>query len=98
MVLIVSWDKIALKQLEEACNFIRKDSLKNAQNVRKTVLNLAKRLAVNPEKYPLGKYKLRNDGAYRAFEKYHLRVVYYVTDTEIKIISVRHTKMEPRNY
>ena len=97
-MVLVNWDKTALKQLESVCNFIRNDSLKNAQKVRKDIFTLAKALALNPQKHPLDKYKLNNDGTFRAFEKHHLRITYCVFPVEIKIISVRHTKMEPKEY
>ena len=55
-------------------------------------------LSLHPEKNPLDKYKLNNDGTYRAFEKHHYRVVYRVLPTEIKIINVRHIRVEPKEY
>ena len=51
-----------------------------------------------PEKFPLDKYKINNDGSYRAFEKHRYRVAYRVLETEIKIITIRHTSMEPIEY
>ncbi len=100
MVLIkrlVNWDKIALKQLGEACNYIKRDSLKNAQKVRKDIFTCTSALAQHPEKYPLDKYRRNNDSTFRAFEKHHLPVAYCILPTEIKIISVRNSSMEPVN-
>jgi len=57
MVLIkrpANWDKLALKQLGEACNYIRRDSLKNAQKVRAEIFKIAKSLVLHPEKISFG--------------------------------------------
>jgi len=96
--MLVNWDKAALKQLGAVCNYIRKDSLKNAQKVRKDIFVAALALAAHPEKYPLDKYKLNNNGTFRAFEKHRLRIAYCVFQNEVRIISVRHTSMEPLEY
>ncbi len=37
-MVLVNWDKAALKQPGAVCNYIRKDSLKNAQKVMKYIL------------------------------------------------------------
>ena len=44
------------------------------------------------------KYKLNNNGLYRAFELHHLRITYYITPDKIRILRVRHTSREPKNY
>lgn len=94
----VRWGKIATKNFESAIEYIRRDSIKNAEKVKSDILLQTKDIAVHPEKHPLDKYKLGNDGTYRAFEKHHYRLVYRVLQTEIKIITVRHTSMEPLEY
>jgi len=52
----------------------------------------------HPECYGPDKYKLNNDDTYRAFEKHRYRIAYRVLDTEIRILRVRHTSMEPQGY
>jgi plasmid stabilization system protein ParE len=94
MVLKLNWSKLALNQLEKSCKYIMQDSLKNAQKVRRDIFIIGDSLPANPEKFPLDKYKLSNDGTYRAFEQHHLRVVYRILQTEIRIIRVPHTGME----
>ena len=94
----VKWDNIARLQLREAYNYIKKDSLVNSEKVRKEILSASRLLAAHPEKYPADKYKLSNDGSYRAFELYHYRIAYRILKIEIKIISLRHTSMEPLDY
>ncbi|MFT3950103.1 MAG: type II toxin-antitoxin system RelE/ParE family toxin [Agriterribacter sp.] len=94
----IVWSSEARKQLKEAYTFIKKDSVKNAEKVRTGIAAIVKELAVQPDKYHPDKYKLLNDGSYRAFEKYRYRVAYRVMEDEIRILRVRHTSMEPKAY
>ncbi len=78
--------------------FILQDSPQNAKKVRADIVALTHRLPSNPEQYAPDKYKLNNDGSYRAFEKHRYRMVYRLLDKEIRILRVRDTKMEPLEY
>ena len=97
MVKIVWW-KLALLQLKEAFDYIKKDSLQSAENVRNTIFSATDNLKYNPEIYPLDKYRKNNDGTFRAFEIYSYRIAYQITKSEIRILRVRHTKQEPLGY
>ena len=94
----INWENEAKLQLKQACAYIKKDSLKNSLKVKKDILDMVSKLLIHPGKHPLDKYKFNNDGSYRAFEQHHYRIVYRVLPTEIKIITVRHTSMEPLEY
>lgn len=94
----VSWSEDARQQLKAAYNYIKEDSPQNAKKIRSDIANIASSLSLNPHKYPRDKYKLANDGSYRAFEKHKYRIVYRVLDKEIRILRIRHTSMEPKNY
>jgi plasmid stabilization system protein ParE len=52
----------------------------------------------NPGFYGLDRYKIDNDGSYRAFEKHHYRIIYRHKGKTIRVLRVRHTKMEPKIY
>ena len=91
----IKWDKIASDGLRAAVNYIRQDSIKNSEKVRKDLLAKISSLKDQPEKYPLDKYKKLDDAIYRAFEVHHYRVSYTVTNEEIIITQIRHTSMEP---
>lgn len=43
-------------------------------------------------------YKKNNDGKYLFFEVLKYRIVYYLEETEVFIIRIRHTKMDPKQY
>ena len=92
----VVWSDDAKSQLKAAYKFIAADSIKNAGKIRSEILSLTKNLSENPERYSKDKFKLNNDGTYRAFEKYKYRISYRVFESEIRILRMRHTKMEPQ--
>ncbi len=91
----VNWNKRALTQLEEACNYIKQDSIKSAIKVKNDIFKATDSLAFHPEKHPLDKYKKNNDGSYRAFTLHHYRISYKVLPSEVKILRLRHSSMEP---
>lgn len=94
----VVWRKLALKQLNKAYNYIKKESLQSAKKVREEIFDKAENLKYNPEIYPLDTYRKNNDGSIRAFEVYCYRIAYQTTKSEIRILRVRHTKREPLEY
>ena len=96
--LTIIWNKAAYFSLESACKYISKKSAANAEKVKLDILAKTANLGLNPEKYPLDKYKYKNSGNFRAFEKYRLRIAYKHTATEIRILRVRSTDQEPRKY
>ena len=92
------WPYDPKQQLRAAYNHIKKDSLKNADKVRKAIVQATLELREYPNKHAADKYKVNNDGTFRAFELYHYRIAYQVTETEVVILRVRHTSMEPLGY
>ncbi len=86
------------QQLRELYDNIKKDSLQNAGKVRSAIVSAAIELSENPGRYNPDKFKKNNDGSFRAFELYHFRIAYKVTEKEIIIVRVRHTSMEPADY
>jgi|HubBroStandDraft_1064217.scaffolds.fasta_scaffold318801_2 plasmid stabilization system protein ParE len=85
-------------QLKEAYEYIKFDSPKNAEKVRSKILAAIKELADHPERHSPDKYRMNNDGSYRAFEIYKYRVTYHVSPDQITIVRVLHTKREPKAY
>ena len=94
----VVFDNESKKSLREALQYIQKDSEQNAEKVKSKILTSIKELITNPKRYNTDKYKLNNDGSYRAYEIYKYRITYHVSDDEIRIIRIRHTKMNPLEY
>ena len=91
-------DHEAKKSLREAFEYIKKDSLQNAGKVKSNILDSIKELITNPNRHNPDKYRLNNDGSYRAYEIYSYRITYHVSADEIRVIRIRHTKMNPLEY
>lgn len=96
--MVIRWSKIAELQLRKIYNFIKEDSPANAAKVVTGLIELSESLAVYPGRFPADKYKINNDGTYRAVELYHYRLSYRVMEKEIVILRLRHTAMSPRIY
>ncbi len=94
----VIWPLIPRQQLRNAYNYVKNDSLQNAEKIRKSIIASTKSLSNHPLKHPLDKLRIDNDGTFRAYELLHYRISYRVTDTEIIVVRVRHASMEPSEY
>lgn len=94
----IVWDKKAILYFSEAIRYIRKDSPKNAEKVKKEILEQINELVNKPEIFNPDKYKSANSGNYRAFELHRFRVSYLVKEREIIIARIRHTSQEPLDY
>ena len=96
---VIVWDKIAIEQLKEAYNSFKKDDNSNfSLKFKSFILKTISKLIFNPEIYEQDRFKIENDGSYRAFEKFNYRIVYRITETQIRILRVRHTSREPLKY
>lgn len=92
----IVWPTKASKQLQKVYIFIIKDSFQNAEKVRKGILEATNNLVVNPEIYSPDKYKIDNDGSFKAFELFRYRISNQITSNEVIIIRMRHTSMNPK--
>lgn len=95
---IIKWDKEAFNQFQLSIKFIAARSIQNAEKVRNEILDKIATLIQYPENQSPDKFKLNNDGSFRALEIHHFRISFQVTDTDIKILRFRHTKQAPKNY
>ncbi len=94
----VIWDNIAKEQLKKAYSYIKKDSVVNAEKIRKEILLTCNELNRHPKKHPADKYKIVNYGSYRTFILHRYRISYVVKETEIIVLQLRHTSREPLEY
>ena len=97
-MIVIKWNKLALQQFESAIEYIELDSPSNAERVKRSILSMIDELQHHPEMHAPDKYKLNNDGSFKAFEIYHYRISYRYKNGEVRIIRVRHTAMNPRQY
>ena len=94
----IKWRKPTLLYLEKAIDYIRQDSIKNADIVANAILSSIDKAARFPGHFPPDKYKLNNTGSFRAFEIYSFRISFYADADIIRIVRIRHTKQKPINY
>jgi plasmid stabilization system protein ParE len=85
-------------ELRNIIYYIKSESGNNAAKLKTEILGTFKELAKNPERYPLDRFKFENDGSYRAYEIYHLRITYQISEFQIRILRIRHTKRNPLGY
>ena len=91
-------DNEAKSSLRQIYAYIQKDSIQNAEKIREKIVSSIHSLIKNPEQHSPDKYRKCNDGSYRAYEIYKYRITYHVGITEIRVIRIRHTKMNPLEY
>jgi len=96
--MVTLWSRAAERQLKKAFLYIRKDSYQNAVKVRHDIVMMSESLSVNPERFPPDKFKLNNDGSYRAFELHRHRISFVILKEGILIVRLRHTAMSPLVY
>ncbi|MBX2933676.1 MAG: type II toxin-antitoxin system RelE/ParE family toxin [Ferruginibacter sp.] len=92
------WTRRSQQHLRALFKYISTDSPKNAMQVVNDIIVATEKTIANPEFYSPDKYKTDNDGSYRAFEKHRYRVVYRFQKNVIRVLRVKHTKMEPKFY
>jgi plasmid stabilization system protein ParE len=94
----IIWSKPAIKQMEAAITYIASDSVQNAEKFLADIIIQINKTAISPQFFPPDKYKKNNDNTYRAFEKHRYRISYRFTSNAVRILRVRHTSKEPKNY
>ncbi len=94
----VVWTKRSQQHMRRIFDYISKDSVQNAVKVLEDITEAVNKAVPNPEFYPADKYKKNNDGSYRAFEKHRYRIAYRFGQHTIRVLRVRHTSMEPKEY
>jgi plasmid stabilization system protein ParE len=65
------WTRRSLQQMLALFKYISEDSPQNAQKVVNDIVVSTEKAINNPTYYNPDKYKIDNDGSYRAFEKHH---------------------------
>ncbi len=95
---IIAWDEDARLYFKAAIKYIKKESHTGAEKVRIEILNTISSLSESPLIFEEDRFKLNNDGTYRAFTVYHYRITYKINKRDILILRIRHTSQEPLEY
>jgi len=94
----IIWDNLAKEDLKKSLHYIKQDSPQNAENIKTGIKSAIEEIPAHPERYPADKYRLNNNGDFRAFELYNFRISYFIGNNEIRIVRIRHTKLKTLDY
>ena len=95
----IKWNKTAIKQLLDIIQYIEENDFENyAETLEKEILARIRVLPGTHSHQSLDRFKLNNDGSYRAFEVDRYRISLRVLTTEIRILRIRHTSRLPRQF
>lgn len=89
----IVWDEKAIESLKDIVSYIEQDSFTAAQKVKKKIIATAKSLQKFPQKFSVELYI--NDIKYRSVALWSYKIIYRVTETEIRIITIFHTSRNP---
>ena len=94
----IKWDDEARLYFKQAIQYIKQESPQGALKVKQAVLQQISRLKTDAGIYEPDKFKLENDGSYRALTVFSYRITYKVTNDEVLILRIRHTSQNPIVY
>lgn len=94
----VIWTEKTKEQLQEIYLNIAEDSILQADRIFGKLTESTSLLPGHPLRYPPDKYKTDNDGDYRAYEIFHYRISYKITEVAIYIVRIRSTYQNPKQY
>jgi plasmid stabilization system protein ParE len=94
----IKWSSAALQNMLTALIRIREESVKQAEEVEKSILSRIESASIRPTRYPPDKFKRNNTGYFRAFETHSFRISYRYTKHEIRILRIRHVREAPKLY
>lgn len=95
----IKWNKAAIKSLLNAIEFIEQNGYPGyAEALEREILQKIKNLPSHYLHFPKDKYRLHNDGSFRAFTIDGYRISFRVQEKEIQIIRIRHTSRKPLFY
>lgn len=98
MALRIVWNKDAVIHITKALEWISRDSTIQAERVETAILDKIAELSEHPEKHPPDKFKVENNGSYRAFETHGFRISYRHTKDTVRILRIRHVKQKPKEF
>jgi len=95
----IKWSKAAVNSIIQIIDFLNENDFEDyAERLKSDILVIINNL---PKSYDLcrpDKYKINNDGSFRALEYEKYRISFRIKADEIRILRIRHTKRRPRSY
>jgi plasmid stabilization system protein ParE len=94
----ILWDDEAKLYFKQAIQYIKQESPQGAVIVKRAIMDQIDILKNDPEIYEVDRFKINNDGSYRAVTVYSYRITYIITPAQILILRVMHTSQNPILY
>ena len=91
----IVWSRDASLHFNELLEYLYKESETAASIVGNAILDEIEKLKTYPTAHPFDRFKKRNDGNFRAYIVFSYRISYYIDDSTIYILRIRHTSREP---
>ncbi len=95
---LIYWDDEAKLYFKQAIQYIKQASPQGAVTVKRAILEHIAVLKDDAGIYEADKFKIDNDGSYRALTVYSYRITYKITNEYVFILRVRHTSQNPIVY
>ena len=89
------WDPIAVAELKDIFEYIRRHSPQSALIVRYELIQTVRRLRSMPRKFQVYEYANPSLGEYRSVVRWSYRIIYEIMDSDIHIVRIIHTSREP---
>ncbi|OFX28462.1 MAG: hypothetical protein A2033_14730 [Bacteroidetes bacterium GWA2_31_9] len=94
----IEWRNEAVVHFNEILEYLQKESEKAAFIVGNAILDEVEALSEFVTAHSLDRFKVNNDGTFRAFIVYNYRISYFIENNIIYILRIRHTSREPLRY
>ena len=94
----IVWSSEASYSFVEILDYLSSKSTSAVDIVGNSILDEIENLSKNPFVHPTDRFKKKGNYNFRACIVYSYRISYYVTDTEIHILRIRHTSREPLEF
>lgn len=91
----IVWDTPASEELDRELHYLQKRSIEAPRIITNGILDKIKAIKTDPYICEVDRFKLVNDGTYRAFVVFRYRVSYRILKDIIHILRIRHTSREP---
>lgn len=94
----IVWSLNAEKQYYQILEHLLKEAPHVIDKVGNSLLNTIEDLSIHYNHHPADRFKKNNTVNYRAALVYSYRISYYVEETRVRILRIRHTSREPLKY
>lgn len=91
----IVWSLNAEKQYYQILEHLSEEAPHVIEKVGNVLLDTIEALSTHYNHYPTDRFKKNNDGKFRAALVYSYRISYYIGETRIRILRIRHTSREP---